>query len=162
MNEHTATDLVLDARDREAAAAVVRTAFAFERATKRWGRERTSLSRAANGSVDNPVFRLRRWLRRARQLGVERWRVQLIVEDMATTIEQLWGSERACVRAALLEEHAADLAEDQVQPAAMLEQDPERLAAWITAAKRYSGVLTTTIAAAERELVRRRVQQVAA
>lgn len=150
MHEHMRIRLVQDERDREVAAQVVREVFGAVPG-KRLGTDRTSISRAMNGSDCNPLNRLRRWARRAAINGVPREVAELLVADVRAAISAAYGDHDICYREALRLEHEADLAEDRPQLAAF--EDPAHLPEWLAGAKRYRAILDVAIAAGERAVV---------
>lgn len=151
MHEHTTRQFVRDAHDRQAAAAVIRHVFE-DVPGKRLRKDRTSISRAANGSECNPLYRLRRYVRLAAEIGIPRERVELVAVEIRAAIEEAYGSAVTDWREALRIEHAADVHEDEVQMDAY--DNPSLLPEWLERAKAARAALDISIASVEREILK--------
>ncbi|HLS33499.1 MAG TPA: hypothetical protein VK039_07910 [Brevibacterium sp.] len=146
MHERTVIRFVRDA-DAAEAAGVARAIFG-ETPGKRLREDRTSISRAMHGSECNPLRRLRRWIRRAHEVGVPVERVHLILADLRAAILDAYG-EASDYREACRAMRRAAAEADGLQLDAMA--DPDVIPIWIARAKRHAAALDVAIAAAERE-----------
>ena len=139
--------LVQDERhELDHAAAVVRELFPGHH--KALGPFRYGVSRARNGSTDNPIYRLRQWIRLLHLTGAPRARAELIVTDLHGLIEELWGGNED-FEAAMLRQQEADAAEEVAETRA---RDPLALPEWIAAKRREIAAGLEAIAAAGRHL----------
>ena len=139
--------LVQDERhELDHAAAVVREVFPGHH--KALGSFRYGVSRARNGSPDNPIYRVRQWIRLLHLTGAPRARAELIAADIQGLIEELWGGHED-FEAALLRQQEADAAEDVAETRA---RDPKALPEWIAAKRREIATGLEAVAAASRRL----------
>lgn len=147
MHEQPRIRLLREDSHQETAAQVARKVFG-EVPGKRFGTDQTSISRAMNGSQCNPLYRLRRWIRRAREARVPVERVYLILADLRAAILDAYG-EASDYREACRAMRRAAAEADGVQLDAMA--DPDVIPIWIARAKQHAAALDVAIAAAERE-----------
>lgn len=135
--------------DRLMAALVVQDAFPA--GVKRWGRSKFAISRARQASTDNPCLRLRNWIRDAFRAGIPREQVQLLVVDLQSVIEEVYGVPLA-FEIASRTETIHDAAEDLPQHDSLLNR--AHLPEYVRAAKRHVAAQLEAIASAEREIAR--------